>query len=315
MNLYPKIEPFKSDFLQVSDIHKIYYEESGNRDGKPILFLHGGPGFGTTPRDRRFFNPEKYRIIMFDQRGSGKSTPQGSLKENTTKELIGDIEKLREHLNIDKWLVFGGSWGTTLALVYAESYPEKVNGLILRSVFTMTNWEMDWYFREGVNRIFPDFWNPLINTFNETLKQNVLESLFEQVVKGDKEVQARAISLFDALFFKTTDINSEKEIIPNKEVSEFLVNAYKILLHYFKNMGFLEKNQIILDSSKIQNIPVSIIHGRADMVCPLAAAWDLHKSLPNSTLEIVQGAGHGTGDGRMIDAIVRNTDKFADKKI
>jgi proline iminopeptidase len=312
MSLYPDINPFREDFLTASKNHKLYFEESGNKEGKPILFLHGGPGFGTTPRDRRFFDPSKYRIIMFDQRGSGKSIPQGRLEENTTQHLVKDIEKLRKHLKIDRWIVFGGSWGTTLGLVYAEAFPERVRGLILRSIFTMKNWEMDWYFKEGVNRIFPDYWKPLVDILKEKERGDVLKSLFNRVNSRNRNLQAETISVFDALFLKTTDINSEKPIIPNKSISDSVLGAYKILLYYFVNMGFLEENQILKEAGKIKDIPVAIIHGRRDMVCPLGGAWDLHKRLPKSSLEIVPGAGHGTRDPRMIEAIVKYTDQFAE---
>jgi len=312
MTLYPNIDPYREGFLTVSKIHELYFEESGNKEGKPILFLHGGPGFGATPRDRRFFDPSKYRIIIFDQRGSGKSIPRGELEENTTQHLAEDIEKLRKHLKIDKWIVFGGSWGTTLALVYAQAFPEKAKGLILRSVFTMRNWEMDWYFKEGVNRIFPDYWEPLARVLDKKEKKDVLKSLFDRVSSGDRDIQTEAISVFDALFLKTTNINSEKPIIPNKDISDGILGAYKILLYYFVNMGFLEENQILKAAGKIKNIPVAIIHGRGDMVCPLGGAWDLHKCLPKSSLEIVPGAGHGTRGSQMIKAIIKYTDQFAE---
>ncbi|MFC1790279.1 prolyl aminopeptidase [Patescibacteria group bacterium] len=311
MNLYPELDPYREDFLVVSKRHKIYFEESGNRKGKPVLFLHGGPGFGTTPEDRRFFDPVRYRIIMFDQRGSGKSLPQGELEGNTTQHLVEDIESLRKHLAVNKWVVLGGSWGSTLALVYAEAFPERVSGLILRSVFTMRDWEMDWYFREGVNRIFPDYWAPLVESLGKRGKEDVLKSLFEQLGNDSETIRARVISLFDALFFKTTDINSRKPIVPNENISPIVFSAYKILLYYFVNQGFLKKDQILKEVNKIKKIPTMIIHGRGDMVCPLGAAWDLHRCLSKSNLEIIPGAGHGTRNLLMRKAIIKCTDDFA----
>ncbi|KAK1268560.1 Proline iminopeptidase [Acorus gramineus] len=261
--LYPPIEPYSSGFLKVSDLHTVYWEQSGNPSGHPVVFLHGGPGAGTSPNNRRFFDPEFYRIILFDQRGAGKSTPHACLEENTTWDLIKDIEKLREHLDIPKWQVFGGSWGSTLALAYSQTHPDKVTGLVLRGIFLLRKKELDWFYEGGAASIFPDAWESFRDFIPENERDNFISAYDKRLNSDDLQTQAFA----------------------------------RIENHYFVNRGFFPTESFLLDNiEKIRHIRTIIVQGRYDVCCPMMSAWDLHKAWPEAELKVVPNAGHSANE-------------------
>lgn len=309
--LYPEIKPYAEHKLQVDNTHTLYIEESGSENGIPVVFLHGGPGGGTEPCNRRFFDPEKYRIILFDQRGCGKSEPHGSLENNTTQHLINDIEKIRAHLDIDKWVVFGGSWGSTLGLLYAQSFPERVMGLILRGIFLSREKDLRWLYQDGANRVFPDAWHEFLKPIPEPSQHNLLEA-YSKLLNGENELSrmgaAKAWATWEA---------SCATLKPNHTVMDHFTDPHtalslaKIEVHYFSNHSFIEENQIIHDMHKIKDIPGIIIHGRYDMVCPLENAVTLHKAWPNADLNIIREAGHASSEPGITDALIRATNDMA----
>jgi proline iminopeptidase len=306
--LYPEIEPYNTGFLKVDDVHQVYYEESGNPKGKPVVFLHGGPGFGASPRDRRFFDPDKYRIIIFDQRGCGRSKPLGGLENNTTQHLMNDIEQLREELKIDKWTVFGGSWGSSLALAYVQEHSDKTEVLIIRSIFTLREWEFDWYFKEGVNRIYPEYWQRLVSKLDSD--KNVLKDLAEIVLGNDSQAAEKVLLPFDAIFMATCDINSDEIVKENHDINDFIYHSYRVFFHYFVNQGFLKEDGLLNNAKELKDVPLIMIHGRGDMVCPLGGAFDIQQALPHSELVILSEVGHTAHHEKMVDAIIKQTDKL-----
>ena len=306
--LYKSIKPYRKGFLKVSGLHSLYFEESGNPKGKPIIHFHGGPGSRSKPKYRRYFNPRKYRIIMFDQRGCGKSKPMGELKENTTKYLISDIEKLRKYLKIDSWIVSGGSWGSTLALAYAQSYPKKVKALILRGIFTFTKREIDWLINEKATYFYPDVWEEYIKSIPRKERKNILLAFYKRINSKNKSIQAKAIQAFNFWDGFRMDLNP-KISSPNAiEINEKNISATQIFFHYLKNNGFLKEKQLIKNIGKIRNIPSVIIHGRYDMVCPLITAWELHKAWPEAEFHIIPIVGHRLSTGKMTDRLIECTD-------
>ncbi|MDO8610257.1 MAG: prolyl aminopeptidase, partial [bacterium] len=291
--LYPPIEPYKTEFLKVSEIHSIYLEQSGNPNGIPIIVLHGGPGGRTKSEHRQIFNPEKFRVIFFDQRGCGKSIPSGETQANTTQDLVEDIEKVRKYLHIDKCIVYGGSWGSALAILYAEMYPESINRLILRSIFLCTKRELDWLFNDDtLSVIYPDVWEKYIGLVLENERGNIMKAYEKMIFGKDKKLQIKAIQLqsFWSLIRQQLILKIEKpeDII----VDETGINGRKILYHYLNNKMFLEEGQLLKNINFIRHIPTVIIHGRYDMNCPLKSAWDLHKAFPEAEFYIIPGASH-----------------------
>ncbi|XP_077215375.1 proline iminopeptidase-like isoform X2 [Tasmannia lanceolata] len=277
MNLYPDIDPYSSGSLKVSDIHTLYWEQSGNPNGHPVVFLHGGPGGGTSPTNRKFFDPEFYRIILFDQRGAGRSTPHACLEENTTWDLVDDIEKLREHLNIPEWQVFGGSWGSTLALAYSQSHTDKVTGMILRGIFLLRKKELDWFYEGGAAAIFPDAWEPFRDLIPENERGNFISAYSKRLNSKDLETQAFA----------------------------------RIENHYFINKGFLPSDSFLLDNiDKIRHIRTVIVQGRYDVCCPMMSAWDLHKAWPEAEFKVIQDAGHSANEPGIAAELVAATEKL-----
>ena len=308
--LYSELSFNQSQVLIGNGNHQVYFEECGNPEGIPVVFLHGGPGTGSNENHRRYFNPEIYRIVIFDQRGCNRSTPQGDIKNNTTSDLLQDIEQIRKSLNIDKWLIFGGSWGATLGLLYAESYPQFVTGLILRGTFLARQSDLDWFAKEGANRIFPDYWDKFISVVPAD-KQNDLVAAYHDIMHGDniqlKMDYARAWSEWagKVVTYTLQEIKSEEEDI-NK-----LVKQVSIETHYAFNRYFIKENQILENISKIPDVPVVIIHGRRDMTCTLEASWSLHKALPKAEFNIIPDAGHLAGEPAMVDALITATDKMS----
>ncbi len=312
--LYPEITDPIVHELKVGKIHQLYVEECGNPSGISIIFLHGGPGSGCQPYHRQFFDPEKYRIILFDQRGCGRSTPHGCLEENTTHDLIGDIETIRQTLNIEQWVLFGGSWGVTLALLYAETYPDQVSGLILRGSFLASKRDLDWFFGDGVGRIFPDEWEKfraLVDEEDITAK-NVIEDYHEMITSAYDEERIKAAEAWSRWTGKivTWTLPQEDNKEPDQKDPKQLIREIHLEVHYAFNQYFLEPDQLIKNIDQLPDVPVSIIHGRRDITCPLESSWRLHKAIPNSSLTILPESGHLANEVAMIDALVTSSDNL-----
>jgi proline iminopeptidase len=309
--LYDPIEPFDTSRLKVSPIHELYYEQVGNPTGKPAVFLHGGPGGGISPDYRRYFDPKVYRVVLFDQRGSGKSTPHASIEENTTWDLVADIERLREQLGIDRWQVFGGSWGSTLALAYAETHPDRVSELVLRGIFLCRPKEIHWFYQEGASAIFPDVWEEYLKVIPENERADMVSAYHRRLTSEDEAVRldaARAWSVWEGstskLFFDPSTI--EKFANP-----EFALAFARIECHYFMNNAFFPTDNYLIENvGRIRSIASVIVQGRYDVVCPIMSAWELHRAWPEGQLKIVPDAGHSISEPGIIDALVEATDDF-----
>ena len=310
--LYPEIEPQAVYHLAVEHPHEIYVEECGAKDGIPVVFLHGGPGAGCKPYHRQFFDPGRYRIVLFDQRGAGRSTPLGELAANHTQSLIEDVERIRAHLGIEQWLVFGGSWGAALALLYAEMYPETVLGLILRGAFLATQREIDWFFRSGVNRIFPDHWTEFTQLIPEDESDDLLGAYYRRILSDDERTRLAAAQAWstwtDAVV--TYTLPSEQKSSKADEQQKILKKV-AIECHYAHHRFFLRHNQILNDIDRLPQVPVSIIHGRRDLTCTLESSWRLSKGIHGAKLVILPDSGHLANEPATIDALVSTTDQFA----
>lgn len=309
--LYPAIEPHRSGMLAVSDVHTIYWEESGNPKGKPAVFVHGGPGGGTDPKHRRFFDPSVYRIVLFDQRGCGRSKPFASLEDNTTWALVDDMEKLRTHLGIESWLVFGGSWGSTLALTYAQEHPERVSELVLRGIFLLRKWEIDWFYQEGASRMFPDAWEDYLAPIPVEERGNMLEAYHKRLHDPDPAVALRAAKAWSIWEARTSCLYQDPSVVARMGGDEFATAFARIECHYFINQGFFEKDTQLIDNiAKIRHIPGVIVQGRYDVVCPAESAWDLKRAWPEAELVITKDAGHAAFEHSNLVELVKATDKF-----
>ena len=308
--LWPPIEPFQSGYLKVSEIHEIYYELSGNSEGKPVFFLHGGPGGSSSPYMRRFCDPDKFLMVLSDQRGAGKSKPYGEIKENKTQNLVEDIERLRKHLKLEKIILFGGSWGTTLGLAYAEAYPENVSGMVLRGVFMATKEEIDHFYHGGVGRYFPEIYDALLSTLPEPSRRPLPDYLFRLIKEGsqaDKAKYSRAWAKYEG---RISGLEVPDEVIKNWIENS---NPYAFSLFenfYMANGCFLEEGQLFKDAEKISHIPTIIINGRYDVICPPVTAYRLHKLLPKSKLIIAEGAGHWMGEKPIESALIEAMREF-----
>ncbi len=311
-DLYPDIEPFHHWRLQVDDVHSLHVEECGRRNGIPVVFLHGGPGAGCEPYHRRFFDPERYHIILFDQRGSGHSTPHASLQDNTTWHLVEDMEKLRKQLGIEKWLVFGGSWGSTLALAYAQTYPERVSGLILRGIFLCREADIQWFYQQGASRLFPDFWEDFQAPIAPSNRNKMVEAYYE-LLTGDDELRrmaaAKAWSVWEG---RTATLLHDEAVEQHFAQPHVALSMARIECHYFMHDSFLQRDQLLEDAHKLSDIPGIIVHGRYDVICPLDNAWELHKRWPDSELQIIADAGHSAAEIATRAALVAATDSFAE---
>nr|WP_139317540.1 prolyl aminopeptidase [Rhizobium oryziradicis] len=312
-SFYPEIEPFETGFLDVGDGHVIYWERVGTKGAKPAVFLHGGPGGGITPAQRRVFDPALYDVILFDQRGCGKSTPHAHLEANTTWHLVADIERLRQMIGAEKWLVLGGSWGSTLALAYTETHPSRVSELVLRGIYTVTKAELDWYYQFGVSEMYPDRWEKFIAPIPEDERDDLISAYHRRLTSDDKAVQlecARAWSQWEGATIS---------LIPNlQQIENFGEDYYAIAFarlenHFFVNHCWLEDGQLLRDANKLKGIPGVIAHGRYDMPCPLRYAWQLSKAWPDAELHIVEAAGHAMSEPGILDQLIRATDRFAGK--
>ena len=311
--LYPEIEPYNQFDLKVSDLHTIHVEESGNINGKPVIFLHGGPGGGIEPVYRQYFDPEKWRIIVFDQRGCGQSTPHAELQENTTWDLIADIEKVRQHLEIDKWVVFGGSWGSTLSLSYAITHPDRCKALVLRGIFMIRKKEINWFYQDGTSNIYPDAWEHYLRPIPEDERHDLVAAYYKRLTSNDDSVRieaAKAWSIWEASTSKL--IQSEESIHAFEDVK--VAEAFaRIECHYFTNRGFFDTDEWLLENvDKIRHIPTVIVQGRYDVVCPMVSAWELHRAFPEADFEIVQDAGHSMTEKGIAAKLVEYTDKFSE---
>jgi proline iminopeptidase len=313
--LYAPIEPFRTGFLRVSAVHEIYFEESGNPDGKPAVFLHGGPGGGTDPKMRTFFNPQAYRIVLFDQRGCGKSRPHANLVDNTTWHLVADLERLREHLGIERWQVFGGSWGSTLALAYAQTHPERVTELVLRGIFLLRKWEIDWFYQrpDGAGALYPDLWEQYVATIPAAERSDMVRAYYRRLTSDDQQVMRQAAKTWSIWEGATSFLRLNPDYVARFQEDEYAAAFARIECHYFINNGFFKTdNQLIENVGKIRRIPSVIVQGRYDVVCPVKSAWDLHCAWPEAALKIVPDAGHSAFEPGNIHELISATDRFAD---
>ena len=310
LNLYPKIKPYDSGFLNV-DEHQIYFEQCGNPNGKPALFLHGGPGGGGSEEVRRFFNPDIYRIIVIDQRGCGRSKPHGCLENNTTWHLVSDIDNLREKLGIEKWLVFGGSWGSTLSLAYAQAHPKSVSELVLRGIFLLRKEELHWFYQDGASRIFPEAWSGFLDIIDEDKRDNLMSSYREIFKSDDKERRLKAAIAWSKWEAATSSLAYKPSLVEEFSNPEFALAFALIENHYFVNKGwFKTENQIIENIDIIRSIPAVIVQGRYDVVCPMKTAWELSEAWPEAELIVAPASGHTAFEKEITHALISATDKF-----
>lgn len=308
---YPPIEPYSTDFLKVSDLHTLYYEECGNPAGAPVVFLHGGPGGGLTPLYRQMFDPDRYRIVLFDQRGCGRSKPHAELRENTTWDLVGDIEQLRTHLGIDQWFVFGGSWGSTLSLAYAQSHPDRCLGLILRGIFMLRQQEISWFYQEGASYIFPDAWEAYLQPIPVAERGDLVAAYYQRLTSTDLAVRAAAAQAWSVWEGSTSKLLIDADIQSRFGAAEFADAFARIECHYFTNGGFFEQDdQLLQNCDRIRHIPTVIVQGRYDVVCPMRSAWDLHRAFPEAELLVVPDAGHSMTEPGIMTALLDATDRF-----
>jgi proline iminopeptidase len=313
--LYPPIEPFRTGFLRVSDVHELYFEESGNPDGKPAVFLHGGPGGGTDAKMRTFFDPQVYRIVLFDQRGCGKSRPHANLVDNTTWHLVEDIERLREHLGIKRWLVFGGSWGSTLALAYAQTHPDQVSELVLRGIFLLRKWEIDWFYQDpdGAGALYPDLWQQYVASIPTAERSDMVRAYYELLTSDDPKVMRQAAKTWSVWEGATSFLRLNPDYVAKFQEDEYAAAFARIECHYFINKGFMRTdNQLIEDVGKIRKIRSVIVQGRYDVICPMKSAWELHRAWPEADLRIVPDAGHSAFELGNIHELISATDRFAE---
>ncbi|MCR9225305.1 MAG: prolyl aminopeptidase [Hyphomonas sp.] len=313
LKLYPPVEARRSGYLRVSDLHEIYWEESGNPDGLPVIGIHGGPGGGSSPEMRRFFDPTIYRIILMDQRGCGKSTPHSELRENDTWSLVDDIETVREHLGIDKWVLFGGSWGSTLALAYAVTHTDRVLGLILRGIFLLTEREIRWFYQEGASRLFPDAYDRYVAPIPEGERHDLLEAFHSRLTGTNKAERRAAAKAWACWEGETITIQGPTSRPKRFEEDDFADAFARIECHFFYNKGFFEKDGWLLEqvAQKLGDTPGIIVHGRYDVVTPLSTAWGLKKAWPNADLHIIGNAGHSSLEPGIVDKLIRATREFA----
>lgn len=312
--LFSTPDILQSGMMSVSDIHTIYWETAGNPDGKPVIFVHGGPGGGTSEKTLQFFDPDKYHIIQFDQRGCGKSTPHACVEENTTWDLVADMERIREHLNIEKWQVFGGSWGSTLSLAYAQKHPQRVTELVLRGVFLFREKEMHWFYQDGCSRIFPDAWQPFYEHIPEQERDNLMAAYQKRLFSDDRSVQLAAAERWSVWEGSVCHLYPDLEHIEDNAEPEFALAFARLENHYFMNKGFFaHENQLLDDCDKIADIPTIIVQGRYDVICPVESAYELNQRLNKSELVIVPDAGHSAFEPTLAEALVDATNRFADR--
>jgi proline iminopeptidase len=310
--LYPEIEPYDSGDLAVDARHRLHYEQCGNPAGKPVVLLHGGPGAGCSAKMRRFHDPARYRIVLFDQRGSGRSTPHADLVDNTTWDLVADIERLREHLGIERWQVFGGSWGSTLALAYAQAHPRRVAELVLRGIFMLRRWELEWFYQEGASRLFPEAWRNYLEAIPEVERGDLISAYHRRLTSADEATRlgaARAWSVWEA---STSLLLPDEDFVDGHRDAHFALSFARIESHYFVHGGFFDvEDQLLRDAHRLHGIPGTIVHGRYDVVCPVQNAVDLQRAWPEAALRISPSAGHSAFEPENLSALVEATDAYA----
>jgi len=311
--LYPELKVNKSEMLDVGEGHRLYIEESGNPSGIPALFIHGGPGGGTSPDHRRFFNPEQYRIILFDQRGCGHSTPHGSLENNTTQALIGDIEIIRVHLGVKRWFLFGGSWGSTLALAYAQSHAERVIGMVLRGIFLCRKRDIDWFYQDGASHVFPDYWQDYLAPIVETKRDAILPAYYDLLTSDNEIARMSAAKAWSIWEGRCSTLHPNPGLVDHFGEPHVALAMARIEAHYFINNAFLADNELLERADRLKQIPTWIVHGRYDMVCPIEQAYLLHQYMPHAELDIIRDAGHSAFEPGITDRLIQITDQFAGK--
>ena len=309
--LYPPLGPFKTGMLDVGDGHQVYWELCGNPSGKPAVFLHGGPGGGCSPEHRRLFNPDRYCVLLFDQRGCGRSTPHASLDANTTWHLVSDIEKLRVQLGAQKWLVFGGSWGSTLALAYAQTHPDRVSALVLRGIFTVRREELLWYYQEGASWIFPDEWEHFVAPIPPQERYDLMTAYHRRLTGSDEKAQIEAAVAWSRWEGRTITLLPDVSVDEVHSDPHYALAFSRIENHYFVNSAFFEDRQLLRDADKLRGIPGVIVQGRYDMATPAKTAWELHRAWPQAEFHLVNDAGHAFNEPGILDRLIRATDKFA----
>ena len=305
--LYPEIKPNQSYQLDTDDGHQVYYEESGTLEGIPIVLLHGGPGAGTDPSHRRYCDPEKYRIILIDQRGAGRSTPHASLENNTTQHLIKDLEAIRQALKIEKWVVMGGSWGATLAIAYAESHPQKISGLILRGTFLGRKEDIQWLYSEGTRRVFPDYWQEFISPIPEEEQEDIVAAYYKRLTGQNELAKMGAAKAWATWEGKVATLEPNNSFVEHLAKPHLAMGMARISAHYFSNHCFLEENQLLKNAHQLKGIRGIIVHGRYDMLCPVENAWSLQSVWQDAEVRIIRDAGHSASEASIIDGLVRAT--------
>ncbi len=309
---FPATEPFRTHRLRVSDLHELHIEECGNPHGRPAVFLHGGPGGGSEPWHRQFFDPSKYRIVLFDQRGCGRSTPHADLRENGTWELVADIERIRTYLGIEKWLVFGGSWGSTLALAYAEQHPDAVRALVLRGIFLLRRAEIDWFYQQGASWVYPDAWEHFLAPIPEDERGDMVAAYHRRLTSPDAKVRSEAARAWSIWEGSTSKLLPSGDMVMRFGESRFAEAFARIECHYFVNRGFFESdNWLIENVRRIRHIPGVIVQGRYDVVCPMRSAWDLHRAWPEADFHVIADAGHAASESGILAQLIEATNRFA----
>jgi proline iminopeptidase len=309
--LYPSIEPFETGMLDVGDGHTLYWERCGTKGAKPVVFLHGGPGSGCSPAHRRQFDPAKYDILLFDQRGCGRSTPHASLEANTTWHLVDDVERLRALMGVDAWMVFGGSWGSTLSLAYAQTHPERVTELVLRGIFLFDEYEIDWLYQEGASSLYPDGWEEFVSIIPQEERGDLVEAYRKRLIGHDTAVQLEAAKAWSKWEGMTVTLLPSPEVIESFTEPDKAIAIARIENHYMINKGWLEEGQLLRGAEKLRGIPAVIVQGRHDCCTPPRAAWALHKVWPEAELQIVPDGGHLFSEPGVLDGLIRATDRFA----
>ncbi|MFD2111106.1 prolyl aminopeptidase [Thiorhodococcus fuscus] len=309
--LYPPVEPFAVHEIVVDNGHHLYVEECGRPDGIPAIFLHGGPGAGCEPAHRGFFDPSRYRAVLFDQRGCGRSRPHASLQANTTWDLVADIERIREALGIDRWLVFGGSWGSTLALTYAETYPERVSALVVRGIFLCRDAEIRWFYQEGANWVFPDYWEDYLAPIPVEERDDMLTAYHQRLIDEDASVRMEAAKAWSIWEGRTATLRGNPNVQAHFSDAHVALSLARIECHYFVNHAFLAPDQLLRDAGRLADIPGVIVQGRYDLICPMRSAWELHQAWPSADFQVIPDAGHSAFEPGISRALVAATDRFA----
>lgn len=311
MNLYPEIEPYATHRISVDSLHELHVEECGSRAGVPVVFIHGGPGAGFEPYHRRFFDPARYRVVLYDQRGAGRSTPHASLDRNSTPDLVADLERIRESLGIERWVLFGGSWGSTLALVYAETHPQRALALILRGIFLCRPWEIRWFYQDGANRVFPDYWEEFLAPIPAEERHDLLQAHYRRLTGGDETARLASAKAWSVWEGRTATLKPNEAVVSFFSEPHTALSLARIEAHYFAHDSFLEPDQILRDAGRLRDIPGVIVHGRYDIVCPFQSAYDLHRRWPQATLALIADGGHSAAEPGITAALVHATDEMA----